>query len=114
MQSKIARRIQEKSGQPTRVGSYADYAFSLHIYGQDFAAVGGDEERGLRSFFDNFDEASILKRSMTSEMARDMLILPQLEELRTDRKIEEWKLDEKAVALLDELIDDFKTERFLP
>jgi hypothetical protein len=114
MQSKLARRIQEKTGRTVRVGSYADYSFALHIYGQDFAAVSGDASRGLRSFFDNFDEESILKRSMTSEAAREMLILPQLRELRTDKKIEEWRLDRKAVALLDELIEDFETRRFTP
>jgi len=95
-------------------GSYADYSFAMHIYGQDFSAVGGDAERGLKSFFDNFDEQSILERSMTSERARDLLIVPQLEELRTDSKIKEWKLDDRAVALLDDLIDDFRSGRFLP
>jgi hypothetical protein len=114
LMSKLAREIERRSGQSTRVGSYADYSFSLHIYGQDFAAVGGDAEKGLKSFFDNFDEQSVLRRSLTSERARDLLVLPQLEELRTDGKIREWKLDDRAVALLDELIDDFKSGRFLP
>jgi thymidylate synthase len=114
LMSKLARDIERRSGQRTRVGSYADYSFSLHIYGQDFSAVGGDAKKGLKSFFDNFDEQSVLKRSLTSEKARDLLILPQLEELRTDSKIKEWKLDQTAVALLDELIDDFKSGRFLP
>jgi hypothetical protein len=114
LMSKLARDIEQRSGQRTRVGSYADYSFSLHIYGQDFSAVGGDAEKGLKSFFDNFDEQAILERSLTSERARDLLVLPQLEELRTDRKIKEWKLDDRAVALLDGLIDDFKSGRFLP
>lgn len=114
LMSRLARDIERRSGQSVRVGSYADYSFSLHIYGQDFSAVGGDAQKGLRSFFDNFDERTVLERSLTSEKARDLLILPQLEELRTDSKIKEWKLDHRAVALLDELIDDFKSGRFLP
>ena len=114
LMGKIARDLEERSGERVRVGSYADYSFSLHIYGQDFSAVGGDAERGLRSFFDNFDEQKILQRSMTGERARDLLILPQLQELRTEAKIKEWKLDDRAVALLDTLINDLSSGRVFP
>ncbi len=114
LQSKLAAQIAEKCGKSVRVGSYADYSCAMHIYGQDFSAVGGDKQRGLRSFFDNFDEESMVRRSMTSEQARDLLILPQLEELLTERKVQEWKLGPQSIALLEELIDDLKTGRFLP
>ncbi len=114
LMGKIARDLEQRTGERVRVGSYADYSFSLHIYGQDFAAVGGDADRGLKSFFDNFDERKILERSMTSERARDLLILPQLEELRTEAKIKEWKLDDRAIALLDSLIEELSSGRVLP
>ena len=114
LQSVLAREIEAKSGRTTRVGSYADYSFSLHIYGQDFAAVGGDEKRGLGSFFDNFDEDAILERSMTSDVARDLLIIPQLEELLTEKKIAEWKFGPPSIELLRRLLEDFRSERMLP
>ncbi|MBE7559108.1 hypothetical protein HS125_09220 [bacterium] len=114
LQSVLAREIAAQSGRPTRVGSYADYSFSLHIYGQDFAAVGGDAQRGLCSFFDNFDEDAILARSLSSEDARDLLIIPQLEELLTETKIREWKFGPASIALLERLLDDFKAGRILP
>ena len=114
LQKLLAREIGEKAGRPTRAGSYADYSSSLHIYGQDFAAVGGDEERGLCSFFDNFDEDAILERSMTSADARDLLIIPQLEELLTGRKIAEWKFGPESVAIIGRLLDDLREERILP
>lgn len=114
LQSVLASEIAEKSGRPTRVGSYADYSSALHIYGQDFGAVGGDDERGLRSFFENFDEESIVARSLTSEQARDMLILPQLHDLISDRQVEQWRFPPEAVDLCKRLIDDLESGRFLP
>jgi thymidylate synthase len=114
LQSVLAKRLEEMSGRTVGVGSYADYAASLHIYGQDFGAVGGDTERGLKSFFDSFDEETYLARSLTSEMARDMLILPQLQALVSDSGIADWHFPPEAVALGKQLIDDLESGRFLP
>jgi thymidylate synthase len=114
LQSKFAAAIAEKAGRPCKVGSYADYSSSLHIYGQDFSAISGDKERGIKSFFDNFTEAKILDRAMTSKDACELLVLPQLKEMLTDRKVEEWKLDSEAKKLLKDLITDFETGRFMP
>jgi len=90
------------------VGSYADYSGALHIYGQDFGAVGGDAERGLHSFFETFDEEAFIARSLTSEMARDMLVLPQLQNLLTDRQREQWGFPPESIALLESLIRDIE------
>ncbi len=114
LQSVIAKRIEELSGRPVRVGSYADYAASLHIYGQDFGAVGGDTERGLRSFFDTFDEETYIARSLTSEMARDMLILPQLHGLISECGSADWHFPPEAVALGKQIIEDMESGRFMP
>jgi len=114
LQSILAREVETKSGRPTRVGSYADYSFSLHIYGQDFGQVGGDAERGLRSFFDNFDEEAIVKRSMTSEEAKEMLVLPQLKGLLSDSQIEQWKFGPKSIEILEQLITDIEEGRLVP
>lgn len=114
LQSVLAREIAEKAGRPVRVGSYADYSLALHIYGQDFGAVGGDPERGLQSFFDTFDEETFVARSLTSEQARDMLILPQLHELLSERLVEQWRFPPEAVAIGERLIEDLEAGRYLP
>lgn len=114
LQSVLARQIAEKSGRAVRVGSYADYSSSLHIYGQDFGAVGGDPARGLQSFFETFDEGQFLARSLTSEQAADMLILPQLRELRSERGVRQWRFPPESVKLIDRLIEHIEQGRAVP
>lgn len=114
LQSVLAREIEKKNGRKTKVGSYADYSFSLHIYGQDFGQVGGDADRGLRSFFDNFDEESILRRSMTSDDAREMLVLPQLKRLLDRDMIEQWKFGPASIDLLKGLIGEIESGNLIP
>ncbi len=108
LQQTIARQIEAKTGRSVRVGSYADYSCSLHIYGQDFGAVGGDAERGLQSFFDTFDEEAFVARSLPSDIARDMLVLPQLKNLLTEREIEQWQFPPESIALIEHLIADIE------
>lgn len=114
LQSVLAKQIEKQAGRPVRVGSYADYAASLHIYGQDFGAVGGDDARGLKSFFENFDEGAYIARSLTSEMARDMLVVPQLKELISERGQANWKFPPEAIALGQQLIDDMESGKSMP
>jgi thymidylate synthase (methanogen type) len=109
LQQYIAQKIQLKSNRIVRVGSYADYSSSLHIYGQDFGAVGGDSDRGLQSFFDTFDEDSFVARSLPSDIARDMLILPQLENLLSDREINQWHFPQTSVDLIKQMIKDIES-----
>ncbi|GMV95201.1 MAG: hypothetical protein AMXMBFR82_49790 [Candidatus Hydrogenedentota bacterium] len=114
LQGVLAKQISEVAERPVRVGSYADYSASLHIYGQDFGAVGGDSERGLQSFFETFDEDSYIARSLTSEQARDMLVVPQLKDFIAERSAEQWRLPPEAIALGKKLIEDFESETMLP
>lgn len=114
LQSVLAGRIGEAAGRPVRVGSYADYSTSLHIYGQDSGAVGGDAGKGLQSFFSTFDEETFLARSMTSEMALDMLVLPQLRDLLAERQIAQWRFPEESLALVRQLVADFESGRYVP
>ncbi|NLV42486.1 MAG: hypothetical protein GXY15_14840 [Candidatus Hydrogenedentes bacterium] len=109
LQQVLARQIAEKTGRKVRVGSYADYSCSLHIYGQDFGAVGGSAERGLKSFFDTFDEESFVARSLPSEFAKDMLVLPQLQNLLTAREIEQWGFPKESQDLIRSLIADIES-----
>jgi hypothetical protein len=114
MQSVLAARIAEKAGRTTRVGSYADYSFAMHIYGQDFGAVGGDPERGLQSLFDTFDEETYVARSLTGEQAKEMLLVPQLKGLLTDRQIEQWKFPPESVAILEDLVAGIESGKYRP
>ena len=111
LQSTIARQIAEKANRPVRVGSYADYTFAMHIYGQDFGAVGGDDERGLQSLFDTFDEDSYIARSLDSDQALEMLVLPQLKALCNEPLCSQWRFPKDAVHLLDTLIVDLESGR---
>ncbi len=109
LQSVLARQLAEKTGRTVRVGSYADYSSAMHIYGQDFGAVGGDADRGLQSFFDTFDEDSFVARSLSSEQAAEMLVLPQLRELVSERLAEQWRFPEEAIALGKHIIADIES-----
>ncbi len=109
LQQVVARQIAAKSGRTVRVGSYADYSSAMHIYGQDFGAVGGDAQRGLQSFFDTFDEDSYVARSLSSEQAAEMLVLPQLRALVSDRLAAQWRFPEAALALGRQLIADIES-----
>lgn len=114
MQRELARRIQEKAKRPVRVGSYADYSASLHIYGQDFGAVGGDAARGLQSFFETFDEETYIARAITSEMAADMLVVPQLKALLEPDRRQQWHFPEESVTLIARLIEELETGAYTP
>lgn len=112
LQSVLAKQIESISGRKTLVGSYADYSSALHIYGQDFGAVGGDTEKGLQSFFETFDEDAFVARALPSEVALDMLVLPQLRNLITPRQIEQWGFPPESVAIVEDLIDGLGSGRY--
>lgn len=114
LQRELARRIEAKAGRPVRVGSYADYSTSLHIYGQDFGAVGGDAARGLQSFFDTFDEASYISRALTSDMAAEMLVVPQLKALLESDRREQWQFPAESISLIEQLIRDLESGVYTP
>jgi hypothetical protein len=114
MQRMLAAQIAEKSRRTVRVGSYADYSASLHIYGQDFGAVGGDAARGLQSFFDTFDEESYMARALTSEMAAEMLVIPQLKALLGEERRGQWQFPDASVALIERLIGEMESGTYTP
>jgi len=113
MQSQLAREVGRKAERPVRVGSYADYSFSLHIYGQDFSLVGGDPERGLKSFFDNFDEESYVQRSFNSQDAAEMLVIPQLKGLLTDEQVGQWRFPQQGIDLIEDLIKGMESGEYV-
>ncbi|MDX9972833.1 MAG: thymidylate synthase [FCB group bacterium] len=111
LQSWLAKQLEERMGRKVRVGSYADYSFSMHIYGQDVAAIAGDEAQGMQGFFETFDEETFIARSLPSEIAVEMLVLPQLRNLLTDRQREQWQFPPESIEIVERLIEDLEMGR---
>lgn len=110
-QQVMAKQLEEMTGRKVKVGSYADFSYSLHIYGQDFSSVGGDSEKGIEGFFENINLKNIKQKSRTSEYMRDTLIIPQLEELINE---EYWNFPPETKTMMRNLISDIKTGRYIP
>ncbi len=109
LQQTLAQQIEKRTGIPCRVGSYADFSTSLHIYGMDFNKIQGSAERGVRSFFEKFTAESFAASSLGSDRVKESLILPQLEELLLE---EQWRFTPQSRAILDDLIDGLRTGRY--
>ena len=63
-------------------------------------------------FFGTFDEESFVARSLTSEQALDMLVLPQVKSLLSDRNREQWRFPPESIALIEQLIRDLESGTF--
>jgi len=109
----VAKQITKQNGRRTELGSWADYSASLHIYGQDFDKVAGNSEKGLQSFFDTFDEETFIARSLTSEMAAEMLVIPQLEALLTPASQANWQFPDETLTAIRQLINDIKNSTLI-
>ncbi len=108
----LGQQVAHRAGRTVKMGSYADYSTSLHIYGQDFKQVGGVKDKGLRSFFETFDEQSYLGRSLSSDDAKEMLVLPQLRELLSERMIEQWRFPQSAIDLIRSIVDGIESGKY--
>jgi hypothetical protein len=51
---------------------------------------------------------------MTSEDARDMLVVPQLKELLSEKSRAQWKFPPSAVAMIEGLVSDLDRGAYLP
>jgi len=106
LQARLAARLAEKTGRQVRVGPYSETNGSLHLYGQDY------RDKGLDVFFKNFPtRESFVKRARTSAEVRDTEIVPQLEEHLAETV---WNFPPAAVALIRQLIDEYRSGRFMP
>lgn len=81
----------------------------LRLRGASGRAIGGSAARGLKSFFDTFNEESFVARSLHSEFAKDMLVLPQLQNLLSDREIDLWGFPKGSQDLIRSLIADIES-----
>ena len=71
---KITERISDETSREVRVGRYVDISDSLHIYGSYFREIEGDEERGVKSFFERLKSRSFEDRTWTSDFIRPLFI----------------------------------------
>ncbi|MEM4271779.1 MAG: thymidylate synthase [Candidatus Pacearchaeota archaeon] len=107
LQARLAARLAEKTGREVIVGPYTEMSSSLHIYGQDYVTKG----RGWQGFFDRFpDVESFVKRARTSEQIKEFMIA----ELEEFKKEPTWKFPPEAIKLIENLIDDYKSGKFIP
>lgn len=105
IQIEIAPRLEEKSGKEVIIGPYTEENGSLHIYGQDYT------EKGMDTFFEKFpDEESFIERAWTSDVARDGLIIPELEDLKKEST---WNFPQESIDLIDTLIKDYNSGKFV-
>jgi len=71
---KMAERISEETSRPVRLGRYVDISDSLHIYGSYFREIEGDEEKGIKSFFERLESRPYEERTWTSDFVRPLFI----------------------------------------
>jgi hypothetical protein len=56
------------------LGRYVDISDSLHIYGSYFREIEGDEEKGIKSFFERLESRSYEERTWSSDFVRPLFI----------------------------------------
>jgi hypothetical protein len=106
LQARLAVRLAAKTGREVLVGPYSESNGSLHIYGQDY------KSKGMDKFFTRFPTCeSFVARARSSEDMCEMEIIPQLEDLLKETT---WRFPPSAVALIQEMIDDYRSGRFIP
>jgi thymidylate synthase len=71
---KMAERISDETSRPVRLGRYVDISDSLHIYGSYFREIEGNEEKGIKSFFERLESRSYEERTWTSGFVRPLFI----------------------------------------
>jgi hypothetical protein len=112
MQQCLAAQLSAKIGKPVKVGDYAEVNSSLHIYGQDMLQAAGGTGTAVKHYLD-MGEETVVGRAFGSEDARDLLVVPQLEELLSDEKIKEWRFGPGQLAVIGKLIADLKEGKLI-
>ncbi|MEM0465299.1 MAG: thymidylate synthase [Candidatus Pacearchaeota archaeon] len=108
LHSRLAHELSEKIGKEVKVGPYYEYNSSLHIYGQDYT----DKKFIPEVFFKKYPsaEAFVNKCKEIEEFLRDKII----DDLEKLKKESTWKFPISSIKLIEKLIDDFKSGRFIP
>ena len=106
LQFDIVPALSEKTGREVIIGPYTETNGSLHIYGQDYS------EKGMDTFFDKFpNKESFVARSMNSSDAGELLMIPELEELKREST---WNFPQKSIEIIDRIIEGYNSGKFIP
>ena len=106
LQARLAARLAEKMGREVLVGPYSESNGSLHVYGQDYTTKGMDK------FFTRFPTCeSFVQRARKSEDMCELEVIPQLEDLLVEKT---WRFPPEAISLIQTMIDDYRSGRFIP
>ena len=110
LQQAFAKEMGDRLGREVKVGSYSDYSYSLHVYGQDLSGEGGI---GDPKEYVKFSMNEVMERAMSSEVAKDLLILPQLKDYLSEEKRLEWNLGQSEVGLIEWMISELESGKLL-
>jgi thymidylate synthase len=105
-QREWAEELSRMTGRPVRVGRYKDFADSLHIYGQVLQGV--DVEKLVHKW-NALPEA---ERGYTSEEARDLMVIPDLEKLLGEE--DQWRFPPEATGKIAGEIERMRRGEYLP
>ncbi len=105
-QREWADELARMMGREVRVGRYKDFADSLHIYGQVLNSV---DVQKMVSHWNALPESD---RGYTSEDARDLMVLPDLEKLLGEDDV--WHFPEAAKAKIQSEMDRMRRGEYLP
>ena len=105
-QREWADELARRTGREVLVGRYKDFADSLHIYGQVLQSV--DVEK-LVTKWSGLPDA---ERGYTSEDARDLMVIPDLEKLLTEDP--QWNFPAEAKDKIVKEIERMRRGEYLP
>tara|TARA_Y100000310_G_scaffold307370_1_gene349395 strand:+ start:3149 stop:4126 length:978 start_codon:yes stop_codon:yes gene_type:complete len=106
IQIEVIPYLEKGLGEKIIFGPYTEENGSLHNYGQDYT------EKGLDTLFDKFPtKESFIERARTSEREKKAMIIPELEDLKKETT---WNFPPESIKLIDKLIEDYQSDRFIP
>ena len=105
-QREWAAELSEMMGREVVVGRYKDFADSLHIYGQVLRSMDVEKMVG------KWNSLSEEERGYTSEDARDLLVMPDLEKLLDEDP--QWRFSQEAKDKIVREMERMKRGEYLP
>jgi thymidylate synthase len=105
-QREWADELSKMTGRPVRVGRYKDFADSLHIYGQVLQSVD------VEKLVNKWNALPAEERGYTSEDARDLMVIPDLEKLLAED--EQWRFPPEAKAKIAGEVERMRRGEYLP
>ncbi len=105
-QREWADELSRMTGRPVRVGRYKDFADSLHIYGQVLQSVDVEKLVG------KWTRLSADDLGYTSQEARDLMVIPDLEKLLAEDP--QWHFPQAAKEKILQEMERMKRGDYLP